>query len=384
MKPSISPVKSDRAQVRAGHALRSAARILESRVLGHHRPLFVNIEPTHRCNLDCSYCDKTGPRAPQMETADALRLIDELADAGTLSVCFDGGEPLIHPGIGEMIRAARRRGLLVSISTNGSLIPRRIDEIAAANFVKISIDGPAAVHDAARGEGSFAKAIAGAKVAKDRGLVVAIRMTIAEHNVHAHRHVLAVARELGVTALFQPAIGSLFDARKHAAEHSPHVRDYRATIDDLIALKLRGAPVANELLALRHLRNWPDPVPVPFCGGGRVMAAIGRGGEVYPCGRVGRDTEAPNALEKGVQAAYEEVLRPTDCASCWCSLTASNCFAYRLDPRLLEGRLYGVPEQDATLSLLPDEASALAAATVAPKLVRIRKKYPSAGGAAGG
>jgi MoaA/NifB/PqqE/SkfB family radical SAM enzyme len=362
----------ERAQIRGEHLRRSALGVLGSRLFGDHKPLFVNIEPTHRCNLDCDYCDKTGPRAPQMTTAQAVNLIEELADAGTVSVCFDGGDPLVHPGIGEMVRAARRRGLAVSISTNGILVPRRIEEIKEANFVKISVDGPAAIHDSARGEGSYEKALIGARVAKEHGITVAIRMTIAEHNVRMHRHVLAVAQQLGVLALFQPAIGSLFDASKHEAAHSPHVAAYRDTIDDLIALKLAGAPVATELVALRHLRRWPDPVPMPFCGGGRVMAAVGPEGGVYPCGRVGRDEVAPNAFERGVSEAFSDVLRPTDCASCWCTLTLANCYAYRFDPRLLEGRLYNVPNPELAEPLLPEEAAVLASPK---KLVQISKKY---------
>ncbi len=35
-----------------------ASGMLSSRILGRHRPLMVNMEPTHRCNLDCVYCDK--------------------------------------------------------------------------------------------------------------------------------------------------------------------------------------------------------------------------------------------------------------------------------------------------------------------------------------
>src|SRR5262249_9008535 len=99
---------AERPQVSASHAVKSALGILGSRLFGRDKPLSVNIEPTHRCNLDCPSCDKTAHDAPQMTTAEALALIDELADAGTLSVCFDGGEPLVHPGIGQMVRAARR------------------------------------------------------------------------------------------------------------------------------------------------------------------------------------------------------------------------------------------------------------------------------------
>jgi hypothetical protein len=82
-----------------GYSAKLASRMLQSRVLGWHRPLLVNIEPTHRCNLDCVYCDKVDPKSPQMETNAALHMLDQLAALGTLSVCFDGGEPLVHPGI---------------------------------------------------------------------------------------------------------------------------------------------------------------------------------------------------------------------------------------------------------------------------------------------
>lgn len=276
-----------------------------------------------------------------MSTDEGVRLLHQLAELGTISVCFDGGEPLAHPGIGDLVDTGRNLGLAISISTNGTLIPRRIDRIARANVVKISIDGPEEIHDRGRGAGNFKKAMEGAQVAKSRGIWVALRMTLAEHNVRAHRAVLRIADEMGVQVLFQPAIGSLFDATKHAAAHSPHVQAYRETIDDLILLKKQGAPVANEVLALRHLRRWPEPNPVPFCGGGRIMAAIGPEGGIYPCGRVGRDQPSSNAIREGVANAFDGVLRPTDCASCWCTLTLSNCYAYRLDPRLLEGRLLG-------------------------------------------
>ncbi|MDI1444349.1 radical SAM/SPASM domain-containing protein [Polyangium sp. 6x1] len=354
--------------------VRTALGMLSSRILGRHKPLFVNIEPTHVCNLSCTFCDKH--EGPQMSTEDGVRLLHELAAMGTVSVCFDGGEPLAHPGIGELVQTGRRLGLAISISTNGILIPRRIDRIAEANVVKISIDGPEEIHDRGRGSGNFRRALEGARVAQARGIWVALRMTLAEHNVRAHRAVLRIAEELGVQALFQPAIGSLFDASKHQASHSPHVTAYRETIDDLIELKKRGAPVANELVALRHLRKWPEPNPVPFCGGGRVMAAIGPEGGIYPCGRVGRGQPAPNAIDAGVARAFEDVLRPTDCASCWCTLTLSNCYAYRLDPRLLEGRLLSPflsTDWDATLAAEADPK----AETDAAGLVQLRRKRPS-------
>jgi hypothetical protein len=56
---------------------------------------------------------------------------------------------------------------------------------------------------------------------------------------------------------------------------------------------------------------------------------------MFPCGRVGRGRPAPNVFEIGARRAFEEVLRPTDCANCWCTLTVAGCYLYRGDLRLL-------------------------------------------------
>lgn len=319
--------------------MRATVGMVQSRAFGRHRPIWVNIEPSHRCNLECSYCDKAGDHGPEMTTEQLLWLIDELALAGTLSVCFDGGEPLVHRGITEALERAKQHGMRTSLSTNGILVPRRERALRATDVVKVSIDGPPEVHDSARGAGSYAKAVTGALRAQELGATVAIRMTMAHHNAGAHGHVIELARKLGVQALFQPAIGSLLDSSELPDEQSPDVAAYRDAMSDLHARKTRGEPVGNEYVCIEHLAQFPEPKRVSFCAGGRVEIAIGPEGGMFPCGRVGRGPEAPNVFELGVAKAFDQVLRPTDCANCWCTLTLGNCYAYDFSPRLLEGRL---------------------------------------------
>jgi hypothetical protein len=70
-----------------------------------------------------------------------------------------------------------------------------------------------------------------------------------------------------------------------------------------------------------------------------VEVAIGPDGGMFPCGRTGRnDPSPPNVFEVGVKKAFEHVLRPTDCANCWCTLTVAACYLYRGDIRLLTRR----------------------------------------------
>lgn len=311
--------------------------ILDSRVRKRHRPLLVNIESTHRCNLHCSFCDKARPDAPQMATEDGIRLIDDLARAGTLSVCFDGGEPLVHPGIGELVTRARSHGMRVAISTNGTLVPKRMDEISRANVLKISLDGPPDIHNEGRRSDVYSAALEGARVAAGRGLQVMLRMTLNRRNVAAWPHVLDVAERLGYQVLFQPAIGSLLDANAPPSPESAEPQAYKAAITEIMAAKRKGAPVANQWVCLEHIGNWPDPAPVSHCAGGRIEMAVGPDGSLFPCGRIGRLKPAPNVFELGIREALARLDRPTDCANCWCTLTYAVCQMYALDLGLLRG-----------------------------------------------
>ena len=218
------------------------------------------------------------------------------------------------------------------------LLPRKPRVLDCVDVVKISVDGPAEVHDAGRGRGSFEKSMAGARFAVAAGCKVALRMTLAAHNVSYFGEVIAQAKELGIQALFQPAIGNIMNGADAPEAHSAEVAGYRAAIDELMRLKRAGEPIGNERVCLEHLRHWPEPTPVPKCSGGRVEVAIGPDGGMYPCGRTGRNLPAPNVFEVGVAAAFEQVLRPTDCQNCWCTLTVAGCFLYGGDVRLLERR----------------------------------------------
>src|SRR5512145_1411574 len=144
---------------------------------------------------------------PLLARGAPVRIVSDIE-----SVCFDGGEPLIHRGLTAALERAKGHGMRTSLSTNGLLIPRRPEAMRNVDVIKVSIDGPPEIHDAGRGPGTYAKAVAGIRCAQQMGITVAIRMTLANHNARAHHHVLELARDLSVQALFQPAIGSLMHA----------------------------------------------------------------------------------------------------------------------------------------------------------------------------
>ena len=99
-------------------------RRLQAAALADRTPISGSIALTHRCNLRCVHCYARTNAAggAELSTPQALSVIDEMADAGCLFLLLTGGEPLLRPDFAAIYAHARRKGILVSVFTNGTLI----------------------------------------------------------------------------------------------------------------------------------------------------------------------------------------------------------------------------------------------------------------------
>ena len=112
-------------------------------MVSKHHPIVAHIVPVRRCNLACSYCNEFDAFSPPVPLEEMLRRIDLLAALGTTIVTISGGEPMLHPGLDEIIRHIRRRGAIATLITNGYLLtPERIRALnrAGLDYLQISID----------------------------------------------------------------------------------------------------------------------------------------------------------------------------------------------------------------------------------------------------
>src|SRR6266849_4611365 len=123
--------------------LRSGMRFLGLALGSRYNPLLAQVVVTRRCNLACGYCNEYDDFSPPVPTKDLLARIDHLARLKTATITFTGGEPLLHPDLDTLIRAARDHGMIVTIITNGFKLTRKwIDRFNAAGLqgMQISID----------------------------------------------------------------------------------------------------------------------------------------------------------------------------------------------------------------------------------------------------
>jgi heme b synthase len=176
----------------------------------HPWPRLVFWETTAACNLRCCHCRRTEVAdeisPDELSTAEAERLIDELAEWGRTILVLSGGEPLLRPDIFRLMSYASKKDLIVALATNGTLIDqsvaKRIWE-SGADRVSISLDGAdESTHDAFRRlPGSFRSALAGIQALRAEGVPFQINVTVAKHNADQLDAMVELAKDLEATAL---------------------------------------------------------------------------------------------------------------------------------------------------------------------------------------
>jgi MoaA/NifB/PqqE/SkfB family radical SAM enzyme len=128
-------------------------------------PDWLSVNLTLRCNLKCVMCT-TCYDAPELTTREVLDLVDQAAGWGVKVFNPLGGEAFIRPDLEEILAHACRKGMFVTLTTNGTLIsPARAARVAAIPpenlHVNVSLDGLEGPHDEVRGKGAFKRALAG-------------------------------------------------------------------------------------------------------------------------------------------------------------------------------------------------------------------------------
>lgn len=174
-------------------------------------PVHVVWEITLSCNLKCRHCGSRAgaPRAEELDTAQALALVDALADAGVREISLIGGEAYLRRDWLQIVAAIDRRGMFCVMQSGGRALTLAKLEAARAAGLKglgISIDGDEASHDAQRGvPGSYVQAVAAIRHARALGLSTSINTQINALSRHCLDHVFALVVAEGV-GTWQPQL----------------------------------------------------------------------------------------------------------------------------------------------------------------------------------
>jgi hopanoid biosynthesis associated radical SAM protein HpnH len=162
---------------------RIAGYLMKKKVSRAERyPMVLMLEPLHACNLTCTGCGRIreyeSTIKQKLSIQECLAAVDECGSP-VVSIC--GGEPMIYPGMGELVAKILERKKVVYLCTNGMFIRKKIAEFKPSRrfFFNVHLDGMRKSHDiAVERDGVFDAAIDGIKAAKEAGFLVCSNTTV--------------------------------------------------------------------------------------------------------------------------------------------------------------------------------------------------------------
>ena len=258
-------------------------------------PVNVTWEITEACNLHCSHCLSAGLREPggpgaapsagrrELDLSACRALLDELARMQVFQVNFGGGEPFLRDDLLEILRYAHSRGITTCVSTNGTVLDDAlVDELLRMQpvYLQVSLDGAcAATNDAIRGEGTFARILAGVELLAGRGYPdFSLNMVVTRPNA-------------GEIAAFDRLARS-YGAKTRLSRFRPSGRgctswqDYRLTREQLLELSTFLGDHPEILTGDSFFALTPESrrkLGLNMCGAAKMTCAVAPTGDVYPC-----------------------------------------------------------------------------------------------------
>lgn len=270
-----------------------------------YRPHFVVWEITLRCDQRCRFCGTRAgrPRPDELTTAEAMSVVDQLAEMGTVEVAIHGGEAYLRPDWLEIVAAIRARGMDCTMVTGGRGFTRELAQRAKAagmTAVSVSVDGTEATHDALRGvRGSHRAAMSALENLRAAGVPVGCNTQLNRRNfreLDAILELIASRSVYGWQVQLMVPMGRAAEADDlwlqpyDLLEIMPRIADARAKCD---AAKIKlwpgnnvgyFGPYEHLLRADRSRTGYSSG-----CGGGLRVMGLEANGDVKGCSAMGSE-----------------------------------------------------------------------------------------------
>jgi radical SAM protein with 4Fe4S-binding SPASM domain len=193
------------------------------RKVGNQRiPISGSLEVTMRCNLRCQHCyipmeQRAKPNQEELSFPEIQRILDEITDAGCLWLLLTGGDPFMRRDFLDIYSYARRKGLILTLFTNGTQItPRIADYLAEWRPFNIEITLYGATQETYERvtgiPGSYALCRRGIDLLLERNLPLGLKTMVMTLNRHELEQMKSLAASLGVKFRIDPILNPALDS----------------------------------------------------------------------------------------------------------------------------------------------------------------------------
>ena len=264
---------------------------LHGRMVARRVPGNVTIEVTRRCPLQCAHCynnlamGDVEARRGELSYEEHCDLVDQMADAGCLWILYTGGEIFARKDFLDIYTYARKKGFLITLFTNGTLItPRVADYLVEWRpfSIEITLYGcTKETYERLTGiPGSYDRCLRGIHLLLERGLPLKLKTVAVSINKHEVGEMKRFAEGLGVGFKFDSMINPRIDCSR-----SPI--GVRLQPWEIVKMDLEDPERVAEWKKFAGRFNRPTPSEhideVYQCGGGVNSCAIDPAGKMSIC-----------------------------------------------------------------------------------------------------
>jgi radical SAM protein with 4Fe4S-binding SPASM domain len=261
-------------------------------------PLFLQVEPTILCNLECAFC--INPFLPRTRTSLSLdkfkRIVDEVPSVAKISL-VGIGESFMNKQLWDIVRYAKSRGIEIGTTSNGTILTDRIlGEIidSGLDFLNFSLDGATkATYEKMRPGAVFEQVLGNIRRIADAARAagrppLAIWFLSNRNNITELPMMVPLVKSLGITSLNTQGVHYWghedWQAKTHEANAVPELRQ-------VLAATRRAAAEAG--VAFQWV-NFPDASAERSCKWPWKGSYVTADGYVTPCCENGSDPDKIN------------------------------------------------------------------------------------------
>jgi len=265
-----------------------------------------------------------------MTTSQALKLIDEMKKAGTKRVSLIGGEPLLREDINVIVNTLKKKEFHITITSNGILVPEKIDLIKKIDLLKLSYDGPKHIHEKNRGNKTYGFFLNALNKSRKNKINTILNTTITKNNKRVLEKLVLFAEKRNVNIKFQPT-SNIYSFQKDISGLSLNPKCSVRIGQKLMELKKKYRNIINSRASIEYLFMHKRKTPKK-CPAGNILCKISAEGDIYPCTVKQYSEKKISAMVNGFQKAFQE-LDNTPCDNCMCSSTQelTNLYNFKID-----------------------------------------------------
>jgi radical SAM protein with 4Fe4S-binding SPASM domain len=209
-------------------------------------PFSFELDITARCNNDCRHCYINLPagdrkaKGRELSLVEIKEIVDEAVSLGALWCLITGGEPLLREDFSAIYLHMKKKGLLVSVFTNATLVTEehtRLFQKYPPRDIEVTVYGvtPETYERVSRRAGSYAAFMRGLALLIESEIKVRLKAMALRSNLHEMPEIARFCRgRTGDYFRLDPFLHLRYDGNQ---ERNEGIRSERLSPEEIAALE---------------------------------------------------------------------------------------------------------------------------------------------------